>query len=733
MPNNYPKLHNAMWPGIVGKGAPDSEPIIPLDTLLELTANAEADGQKFDGVDLFVVAPHFDIDSDLDAVKRMTDHIAGYGLEVGSFVAPIWGGAGGGSAMGSEDERKRFLDQVRKACEIGRQMRELGIRPTGGIRIDSSASVEHWDKDPKGNSKLIAETFAQGRRHRRRPRRVHRRRGRDLLGRHAFLADDARPARGGRHARASSATRPTWRTRCSTPSATTPRPTASCPRTTTGTTRRRSTPPTSRSRTRCGPGRSTSTSPRTTAPSSAPATTRRPAATAAVDDPNGRLDIVKHAGYWLRDENGDLTKTHAPHLLGRLHASECGDGGAGDLEQGARRHGQGPRRPRLDASDERWPSDLNIGMIGYGFMGRGHSNAFRTAPNFFDLPPPPGPEGRLRPQRGEDQGTSPTAGATRSIETDWRKLIERKDIDLVDICVPNDLHAEIAIAAAKAGKTVHHREAARPHRRRRRADGRRRREGRRPNIVCYNYRRMPAVSLVKQMVDCGQARPHLPLPRQVPAGLDHLARRAAGRRRHLAARRRGGRLRRHRRSPRPLPRHRDLDQRLASQPDRDDRDLRQGAHPRRHRQGAGGRHRRRGGGADPLRQRLARHLRVDPLRPRPQGAPTRWRSTASTARSPGTCTTSTASPGSTIGSRARCAAGPRSSSPTASTPISASGGCRASSSASSIPSCTRWPTSSPRWTPASPPAPTFRDALETNRICDAIIASGKSGAWQTLT
>ena len=130
-----------MWPGIVGKGAPDSEPIIPLDTLLELTANAEVDGQKFDGIDLFVVAPHFDIDSDIDAVKRMADHIAGYGLKVGSFVAPIWGGAGGGSAMGSADERKRFLDQVRKACAIGQQMRELGIRPTGGIRIDSSASA----------------------------------------------------------------------------------------------------------------------------------------------------------------------------------------------------------------------------------------------------------------------------------------------------------------------------------------------------------------------------------------------------------------------------------------------------------------------------------------------------------------------------------------------------------------------------------------------------------------
>ena len=89
----------------------------------------------------------------------MTDHIASYGLAVGSFVAPIWAGAGGGSAMGSAEERRQFLTQVRKASEIGRQMRELGIRPSGGIRIDSSTSVEAWDKDPKANSALIAETF----------------------------------------------------------------------------------------------------------------------------------------------------------------------------------------------------------------------------------------------------------------------------------------------------------------------------------------------------------------------------------------------------------------------------------------------------------------------------------------------------------------------------------------------------------------------------------------------
>src|SRR3954447_25473787 len=97
--NNYPKLHNATWPGVVGKGAPGAEPIIPLDTLLELTTGAEVDGQKFDGVDLWLADPHISIDSDADAVKRVSDHIASFGLEIGSFVAPIWGGAGGGSAM----------------------------------------------------------------------------------------------------------------------------------------------------------------------------------------------------------------------------------------------------------------------------------------------------------------------------------------------------------------------------------------------------------------------------------------------------------------------------------------------------------------------------------------------------------------------------------------------------------------------------------------------------------
>ena len=199
--------------------------------------------------------------------------------------------------------------------------------------------------------------------------------------------------------------------------------------------------------------------------------------------------------------------------------------------------------------------DLNIGMIGYGFMGRCHSNAFRTAPNFFDLPRRP----VLKAACGRDAAKT-KAFADRwgyeSVETDWRKLIARQDIDLIDICVPNDLHAEIAVAAAEAGKAVITEKPL----------ARTTAEGERmvaavekagvPNLVCYNYRRMPAVTLVKQVVDSRQARPHLPLPRQVPAGLDHLPRRPPGRPRHLAPRRRGRGLRRHRRSPRPLPRQR---------------------------------------------------------------------------------------------------------------------------------------------------------------------------------
>src|SRR5689334_16810652 len=154
--NAYPALHNAMWPGLVGKG-PDSEPPIDLDTMLNLTAAAEVDRTRFDGVDLFLALPHTDIDSTDDDLKRLADKLRAKGLKSGSLVAPVWGATGGGSAMGDQTERDRFLTQVRKACRIGRKLRELGVRDSGVIRIDSATSPSEWSKDPENNTKRIAE------------------------------------------------------------------------------------------------------------------------------------------------------------------------------------------------------------------------------------------------------------------------------------------------------------------------------------------------------------------------------------------------------------------------------------------------------------------------------------------------------------------------------------------------------------------------------------------------
>src|SRR5579863_739377 len=158
--HKHPYIHNAMWPGLVGKG-PGSEPPIDLDTMLDLTAAAEVDGKRFDGVDLFLSAPHTDIDSSEDDLKRLAGGLADRGLTAGSVVAPVWAPTGGGSAMGSDHERKQFLSQVRKACAIARKLRVLGNRRYGIVRIDSAASPEEWAKSPLQNTKRIAETFGQ--------------------------------------------------------------------------------------------------------------------------------------------------------------------------------------------------------------------------------------------------------------------------------------------------------------------------------------------------------------------------------------------------------------------------------------------------------------------------------------------------------------------------------------------------------------------------------------------
>src|SRR5579864_9078089 len=150
--NNYPKLHNAAWPGLVGKG-PDSEPPIDLDTMIRLTSEASVNGVKFDGIDLFLFDPHISIDSTDDDLKRLAEKVRAKNLVVGSVVAPVWPPTGGGSAMGSESDRKKFTESVKKACRIARKLKDISVRPYGVVRIDSASSPTEWDKDPEGNQK----------------------------------------------------------------------------------------------------------------------------------------------------------------------------------------------------------------------------------------------------------------------------------------------------------------------------------------------------------------------------------------------------------------------------------------------------------------------------------------------------------------------------------------------------------------------------------------------------
>ena len=146
---------------------------------------------------------------------------------------------------------------------------------------------------------------------------------------------------------------------------------------------------------------------------------------------------------------------------------------------------------------------LNIGMVGYGFMGRTHSNAFLQAGRYFDLAYQPVLKAVCARNAARAEAFAANWGY-ESIEPDWRKLVECSDIDLIDIASPNDTHAEIAIAAAKAGKIVmcekplgrNSTEAA--------AMVEAVESAKVPNMVWYNYRRMPAVMLLKQLLDEGR-------------------------------------------------------------------------------------------------------------------------------------------------------------------------------------------------------------------------------------
>ena len=146
---------------------------------------------------------------------------------------------------------------------------------------------------------------------------------------------------------------------------------------------------------------------------------------------------------------------------------------------------------------------LNIGMIGYGFMGRTHSNAYRKVNNFFDLEYQPVLKAACARNQEKAQAFADTWGY-ESIESDWRALVARDDIDAVDICTPNNLHKEIAIACAEAGKMILCEKPLSMDT----AEGEEMcaavEAAGVPNIVWYNYRRVPAVTLAKQLIAEGR-------------------------------------------------------------------------------------------------------------------------------------------------------------------------------------------------------------------------------------
>lgn len=146
---------------------------------------------------------------------------------------------------------------------------------------------------------------------------------------------------------------------------------------------------------------------------------------------------------------------------------------------------------------------LRVAMVGYAFMGRAHANAWRQARHFFDLPRAP----ELALVCGRSESAVRDAAHRLGFAahaTDWREAVARDDVDVVDVCAPGDAHAEIAIAAAEAGKAVlcekplanSLAEAVRM------AEAVR--AARVPHMVCHNYRRAPAVALAKQLLAEGR-------------------------------------------------------------------------------------------------------------------------------------------------------------------------------------------------------------------------------------
>jgi predicted dehydrogenase len=149
------------------------------------------------------------------------------------------------------------------------------------------------------------------------------------------------------------------------------------------------------------------------------------------------------------------------------------------------------------------PKKIGVGMIGYKFMGKAHSNAFRQVPVFFKSPLTP----VLKAICGRDEAGVKAAAETygwESYETSWERLLEREDIELVDISTPNNSHAEIAIAAAKKGKHIFLEKPMAMNLEEAKAVAEAVKKAKVKHMISFNYRKFPSLTFAKKMIDEGK-------------------------------------------------------------------------------------------------------------------------------------------------------------------------------------------------------------------------------------
>ncbi|MFO0891689.1 MAG: sugar phosphate isomerase/epimerase [Isosphaeraceae bacterium] len=303
--HTYPKLHNAAWPGVVGKGGEGAEPCIDLDTMLDLTAAARCDDAKFDGFDLFLYLPHINIDASDDEIKSLADKSTSRGLVIGSVVAPV-GSRPAAARPWTREGRKKFLEQVRRDADRQAVARAGGRGPTASC----------------GSTRRAARTTGSPTRRatrRRSPRRcrqagaIARDHGEKLAAEGEICGAACTPGGpwstswSGWASPRRSDSRRTWPTRCSTRW-------GECPED-------RILPKDFQWKDHAALDAALKTLTSALRPWTIDFHVAQNDATVfgsgshdhtgrhcLANDPNGKLDIPHHAGFWLRDENGKLTR-----------------------------------------------------------------------------------------------------------------------------------------------------------------------------------------------------------------------------------------------------------------------------------------------------------------------------------------------------------------------------------------------------------------------------------------